>query len=90
MISFFDIFKNVLIYGVDNSSLVHNDNRKKDILFVDEGPAASLDDATKIVEAKHFNNLPGQRNNFFMSALQRKWKHFYVHCLQICQFKSKS
>ena len=51
---------------------MHNDNRKKDILFVDEGPAASLDDATKIVEAKHFNNLLGQRNNFFMSALQRK------------------
>ena len=53
----FDIGKNVLIYGVDNSPLVHNDNRKKDILFVVKGPAAALEDTTKRVEVKYFNNF---------------------------------
>ena len=57
MSSNFDIGKNVLIYGVDNSPLVHQDNRKKDILFVVKGPAAALEDTTKRVEVKYFNNF---------------------------------
>ena len=76
MISYFDIFKNVLIYGVDNSSLVHNDNRKKDILFVDEGPAAALDDTTKIVEAKHVNNFTRSKKQFFYVCITTEVKTF--------------
>ena len=76
MISYFDIFENVLIYDVDNSSLVHNDNRKKNILFVDEGPAAALDDATKIVEAKYFNNFTRSKKQFFYVCITTEVKTF--------------
>ena len=76
MISYFDIFKNVLIYSVDNSSLVHNDNRKKDILFVDEEPAAALDDTTKIVEAKHVNNFTRSKKQFFYVCITTEVKTF--------------
>ena len=37
---------NVLIFGVDMSSSVHVDNKKKDILILDEGPKQVLDDTT--------------------------------------------
>ena len=32
------IVKNVIIFGVDMSSSVHVDNKKKDILILGEGP----------------------------------------------------
>ena len=76
LISYFDIFKNVLIYSVDNSSLVHNGNRKKYILFVDEGPAAALDDTTKIVEAKHVNNFTRSKKKFFYVCITTEVKTF--------------
>ena len=55
---------------------MHNDNRKKDILFVDEGPAAALDDATKIVEAKHFNNFTRSKKQFFYVCITTEVKTF--------------
>ena len=35
--------KNVIIFGVDMSSSVHANNKKKDILILGEGPAQGLD-----------------------------------------------
>ena len=35
--------KNVIIFGVENSSSMHTDNRKKDILVLDEGSSQGLD-----------------------------------------------
>ena len=49
---------------------------KKDILFVDEGPAAALDDATKIVEAKHFNNFTRSKKQFFYVCITTEVKTF--------------
>ena len=40
----FDFGKN--IFSVDNSSIRHTDNRKKYILFLDEGPIQALDSTT--------------------------------------------
>ena len=36
--------KNVVIFGVDNSSSMHIDNKKKGILVLDEGPTERLTD----------------------------------------------
>ena len=45
--SFSDGFgKNCIIFGVDTSSLMHVDKKKKDILFFGEGPIQGLDGTT--------------------------------------------
>ena len=38
--------KNVITFGVEMSSLVHIDNKKKDILSLGKGPIDGLDDTT--------------------------------------------
>ena len=42
--------ENVIIFGVDMSSLVHIDNGKNDILIPDKGSTDGLDDTTLTVE----------------------------------------
>ena len=37
--------KNTVIFGADNSSSMHADNRKNDILILGEVPTYELDDA---------------------------------------------
>ena len=44
--------KNVIIFGVDNSSSAHADNRKKDILILNKGRTQGLDDATLTAKAE--------------------------------------
>ena len=38
--------QNVIIFGVDNSSSVHIDNKKKYILVLGKGPTQGVDDTT--------------------------------------------
>ena len=38
--------KNIVIFGVDMSSSVHVDNKKKDILIIGKGPSQGLDNTT--------------------------------------------
>ena len=47
------IGKNVIIFGVDMSSSVHIDNKKKDILILGKGPTQGLNDTTLSVEAQY-------------------------------------
>ena len=47
--------KIVIIFGVDMSSSVHIDNKKKDILTLGFGPKQGLDDTTLTAEAQYFN-----------------------------------
>ena len=44
--------ENVMIFGVDMSSSVHVDNKKKNILILGEAPTQELDDKTLTVENK--------------------------------------
>ena len=44
--------KNIIISGVDNSSSVHVDNKKRRYLDLGEGPTQGLDDTTIAAEAK--------------------------------------
>ena len=50
--------KNVAIFGVDDSSSVYINNKKKDILFLEEGPTQGLDDTKMTEDAKYFINFP--------------------------------
>ena len=45
--------KSVILFGAGMSSSVHIDNKNKDILIVDQGPAQGLDDTTLTGEAKY-------------------------------------
>ena len=56
--------KNVIIFGVDMSSSVHVDNKKKDILILDEGPKQVLDDTTLTAEKSIQSILQTLQINF--------------------------
>ena len=48
---------NVILFGADMSSSVHNDSKGKDILILGEGSIQRLDDTTLTAEATNFINL---------------------------------
>ena len=56
--------KNVIIFGVANSSSVHTDHRKKDILIQGKVPTNGLDDITVTVEAEYYTNFSDQQWKF--------------------------
>ena len=57
-------YKNMIICGVEMSSLVHSDNKKKDILNIGKGPTDGLDDTTLTAEKEHFINFTTQKKKF--------------------------
>ena len=59
------IGKNVIIFGVDISSSVHIDNKEKDILILDKGPAQGLDDTTLAAETQYSINFTRQGIQIF-------------------------
>ena len=56
--------KNVIISGVDISSSVHDDNKKKNILFLGIGPTQGLDDTMLTAEGQYSINFPYPIENF--------------------------
>ena len=59
--------KNIIIFGVDNSSSTHFDNRKNDILVLSKGPTQKLDDTTIIAEAKYPISFTKSGKKFLLS-----------------------
>ena len=51
------MIKNVIIFGVDMSSSVHIDNKKKDILILGKGTTQGLDDTSLTAEAQYSINF---------------------------------
>ena len=58
---------NVIIFGVDMSSSVHVDNKKKNILIFGEGPRQVLDGTTLTAEKKYSINFTVTRKKFCLS-----------------------
>ena len=56
--------KNVVIFGVDDSSSLHADNRKKDFLVLGQGLTDGLDDTTIAAEANILLILRNQKRKF--------------------------
>ena len=59
--------KNVVIFGVDMTSFVHIDNKKKDILILAKDPTKGLDDATLSAEKKYSLSFTKQQNKLCLS-----------------------
>ena len=59
--------QNVIIFGVDMSSSVPIDNKKKDLLILGEGPTQGLDHTTSTAEKKYSINFTRSRKIFCLS-----------------------
>ena len=57
---------NVIIFGVDMSSSVHVDNKKKDILILGKGPTQGLED-TQTAEKMYSVNFTMTKKKFCLS-----------------------
>ena len=82
--------KNVIIFGADMSSSVHNDNKNKDILILGEGPTQGLDDSTLTADAKYPINFTKSERKFLLS-LHYNGNHsfLFVDATKIYQFKAR-
>ena len=56
--------KIAIIFGVDMSSSLHTDNKKKDILILGKGPTQGLDYTTLTAEAEYSINFSGSNGKF--------------------------
>ena len=61
-----------MIFIVDNSSFFHIDNKKKDILILDEDPTQGLDDITITAEANYPINFTESRERSVLSLHYNK------------------
>ena len=75
-------FRKLIIFGVDNSSSVHSDNRKKNILFLRKCPTDRLDNTTLTAGAEYSLN----RTSLYYKGFN---SFFIFNCLKIYQFKGK-
>ena len=57
--------RNCIIFGVDMSSSVHVDNKKKDILILGEGITQRFDGATMTAEKMYSVNFTESNENVF-------------------------
>ena len=79
----------VIIRGVDNSSSVHADNRKRDILILGKSLTNRLDDTKITAEVEYSINFrEQQQKNLPQSTLQRK-QQLFVNGVKIYHFKAK-
>ena len=69
--------KNIIIFGVDNSSSVHIDGRNKNILVLGEESTQGLEKATIIAEAKYPINFTELGKLFVLSLHYNGSNSFY-------------
>ena len=81
--------QNVIIFGVDMSSSVHVDNKKKDILILGKGPTQGLEH-TLTAEKMYSINFTVQKKRFCLS-LHYNWANSYlfINGQEIVKFKAK-
>ena len=82
--------KIAIIFGVDMTSSVHANNKKKDILILDKGHTKGLYNTSLRSEAKHSINFSRSERKFCLSFHYNGSNSFlYVHATKIHQFKAK-
>ena len=80
--------RNCKIFGVDMSSSVHVDNKKKDILILIKGPSQGLDGTTLTAEKKYSINFTVIRKKFCLSLhYNRANSYLFVNGTDIIKFK---
>ena len=82
--------KNVIIFGVDNSSSVHIDNRNKNNLVLGEESTKVLEGAIITAEAKYLINFTESEKKILLSLHYNGSNSFlFVNSVKIYQFKAK-
>ena len=82
--------KNVIIFGVDNSSSVNIDSRNKNILVLGEGSIQGLEDVTVTAEAKCSVNCTESEKTFVLSLHYNRNNSFlFVNTVKIYLFRAK-
>ena len=81
--------RNVRIFGVDMSSSVHVDNKKKDILILREGPTQGLEHT--LTAGKMYSiNFTGHNKNFCLSLYyNRASSYLFVNSKEIQKCNAK-
>ena len=81
--------QNVIIFGVDMSSSVHVDNKKKDILILGKGPTQGLEH-TLTAEKMYSINFTVTKKKFCLSLhYNGANSYLFVNGTEICKFKAK-
>ena len=85
----FDWGKYVIVFGVDNSSSVHVENKKKDILVIAQ--IQRLDDTSIRAKVQYSINFSRSGRKFFLILHYDENNSFsFVNATKIYQFKAKS
>ena len=83
--------RNCIIFGVDMSSSVHVDNKKKDILILGEDPRQGLDGTTLAAEKKYSINFTENNKKFCLSLHNNGANSYlFVNGTEIIKFKAKN
>ena len=79
-----------IIFAVDMSSPVHVDNKKKDILILDEGPTQGLDSTILTAEKKYSIDFTENNTKFCLSLhYNGANSYLFVNGTKIIKFKAK-
>ena len=82
--------KNITLFGVDMSSSVHIDNKRKDILIICKGLTQGLDDSTLAAETQYSINFSRSSRKFCLRLHYNGSNSFlFVNVTKIDQFKAK-
>ena len=82
--------KNIVIFGVDMSSSVHVDNKKKDILIFGIDPTQGLVDTTLTAEIQYSISFSRSNRKFCLSLHYNGNNSFiFVNAAKVYQFKAK-
>ena len=83
--------RNCIIFGVDMSSSVHVDNKKKDILILGEGSTQALDGKTLPAEKKYSINFTENNSKFCLSLHYNGANScLFVNGTEVIKFKAKN
>ena len=81
--------QNVLIFGVDMSTSIHIDNKKKDILVLGRGPTQGLE-STLTAEKMYSINFTVAKKTFYLSLHYNGGNSYlFVNGTEIIKFKAK-
>ena len=81
--------QNVIIFGVDTSSYVHVDNKKRDVLILGNGPTQGLEH-TLTAEKLYSINFTVTKKKFCLSLhYNRANSYLFVNGTEIIKFKVK-
>ena len=84
----FDFGKNIIIFGIDNSSLIHVVNRKNIILNLRKGSTQGLEDPTITPEVNYFAKTESEETLCLSLHYNKSNRYLYGKNVKICQLKA--